>query len=179
MAAELASMLVRSPLLTAKSSAVGPLIHRAGVWRRSLRASRIATTFWPGADERTRSEKTGFFDLWIQTCTRGIGSAAVAQQVVPFGPAPTTGTNQGMITVNVANSIAEGTIKRGIHKRHTQPAAQHTPEKLWIDLGVRVFCGRFDETRASSFLLLKAEVSAAARVGIRRQGGEGCGVDGL
>ena len=31
----------------------------------------------------------------------------VTQQVVPFGPVPTTGANQGMITVNVANSIAE------------------------------------------------------------------------
>ena len=96
-----------------------------------------------------------------------------------FGPVAAATANKGVVSVYVANSITEGTVKRRLHKRHTQSTPQHAPEKLWRDLGVSVLCGWLDEARASAFHLLEAEVGPGAGVRVGGEGGAGGGVYGF
>jgi hypothetical protein len=86
-----------------------------------------------------------------------------------FGPVAATRTNQSMVSIYVANSITERAIKRSVNERDTDLAAQHCPEQLWRDLRVRALRWWFDKTRTCTFLLLEADVGAAARISINEQ----------
>ena len=128
--------------------------------------ARLTTALGAGANKCPWAQEVRLFDLRVQTCSGGVGSRAIAKQIVAFDAVTTARTNQAVVAVDVAYPVAVRTGERRVRDGDTEAAANHRAEKLRRDLRLRVLRRRLDKAGpcAALFFVLETKVGTAAGV---------------